>query len=101
MDQTRQLAEQHILESRSRLKHVDELMARAKAAHAQAAQAAGLATAMAQTQQHRDRLAQHLTEVQGQPAESTPRWVKLGETLHADLEAAGLQLEKVLTAVLR
>lgn len=101
MDQTCQMAEQHILAWQSRLKHIDELMAKAQAARAQAAETLSLETALTQAQQHRDRLAGHLAQVEGQPAEALPALVKHGEGLQGALETAGLQLEQALTAVLR
>jgi hypothetical protein len=105
MDQTRQMAEQHILAWQSRLKHIDELMVKAQAARAQTAETLSLETALTQARQHRDRLAGHLAQVEGQvqaqPAEALPALVKHGEGLQGALEAAGLQLEQALTAVLR
>lgn len=99
MDETNKLVEQHIGESQSHLRHIDELMERARAARAKAPQARGLEELLTRTQQDRDRLAQHLDDVRRQPADALPRLVEHGEGLKGALEAMGLQLEKALAAV--
>ena len=101
MDVTSKLVEQHIRESQSRLQHIDELMARARQARAKLPPTAGLEALLTRAQQDRDRLAQHLEGVGRQPVDaSSPALVEQGEGLKGALEAAGLQLEQVLAAVL-
>ena len=101
MNETSKLVEQHILASQSRLRHIDELMARARRARAKVPPTADLDALLTRAQQDRDRLAQHLDGM-GRPSvdSSSPGLVEQGEGLTGALEAAGLQLEQILAAVL-
>jgi len=99
MDEITKLVEQHIRESESHLLHIDELMERARVAHAKAPAASDLVERLAQIRQDRDRLAGELDEIRRQPVHDWPKLVKRGEGLKGVLKAVGLQLEQVLAAV--
>lgn len=99
MDKMMDLAEQHILESASRLRRIDELMARARSAplpHARAAQAEAL---LRKLESDRNGLAQELDDIQRLPRGDGSDIVKRGEGLKGLLESVGLQLEQVLGAI--
>lgn len=99
MDKARQLANQQILESQVRLRHIDELMARAQQARTKQPPASDLDALLAQIQQDRDQLAQHLDGLPQQPADALPTAVAHGKGLNGALEAVGLQLEQALAAI--
>lgn len=90
------LIEQHIRESESRLRHVDEMMHRAKAA--EQAVPAEVAARLAQIKQRRDQVAQQLVEFRARPA-GDAAVAKQSEGLKGMLETMGLELEKALTAI--
>lgn len=99
MNEINKLAEQHIRASQSRLLHIDELMARARAVNGKAA--APLQDLMARVEQDRERLSRHIEQMRQQPHDKWPGLVAHGKGLEGLLEAAGLQLEKALAAVFK
>lgn len=99
MDEITKLAEQHIRESESHLRHIDELMERARQAQAQIAAAEGLEERLTQIRRDRDRLASELDDMRKQPVDDWPKLAKRGEGLKGVLQAVGIQLEKILAAV--
>jgi Mg2+ and Co2+ transporter CorA len=101
MDEITKLAEQHVRESESHLKHIDELMERARGARAKASPTNEFESLLAQTQQDRDRLVQHLDDIRRQPVAEWPRLVEHGKRLKGVLEAVGLQLERAMTAIFK
>jgi hypothetical protein len=101
MSEIGNLAERHILESEARLRHIDELMERARQVRTAAAPAGELEGLLMQTQHDRDRLAQHLDDMRRHPVEDLPRWVEQGQGLRGTLEAVGRQLEQTLAAIFK
>ena len=99
MDQTTRLADQHVLESQARLRHIDELMARARATGPKAGPASELERLLAHIDEQRARLVRHLDELPRRPAGDVPALVERGKGLTGALELAGLQLERILGAV--
>lgn len=99
MNEIIKLAEQHILESESRLLHIDEMMAQAKQAHAKVADATGIEAQLAKIQQDRDGAAQELLDIRGQVASDSAHSVKRGEKVKTLLAAVGDQLEKMLGTI--
>lgn len=99
MDEITKLVEQHIRESESHLKHIDELMGRARLAQTKVPAASEVEARLAQIKRDRDRLAGELDELRRQPRHDWPKLAKRGEGLKGVLQAVGLQLEKILAAV--
>ena len=99
MDKMKDLAEQHILESASRLRHIDELMARARSAPLKEETAIGTEALLRQIESDRNKLARELEEIQRLPRDEGSDIVKRGEGLKGLLESVGLQLEQVLGAI--
>ncbi len=95
MTTTIDLAEQHIRESESRLRHVDELMTRARAA----ASADQATSALAKIQSDRDRLAQELDTLRSLRPGDAPDVLERGAGLTGLLAAVGLQLEQMLATL--
>ena len=93
------LAEQHIRESESRLRHIDELMARARQAPTSASALSETAALLQQIQADRDRLAHELEELRRMPHTQASERASRGEGLRGVLEKVGLQLEQALTAI--
>ena len=100
MDETTRLADQHILESQARLRHIDELMARVRATGPKPDSVSDLERLLARIDEQRARLARHLDELPRQAKGELPAAVERGKGLMGALEAAGLQLERVLAAVI-
>jgi hypothetical protein len=99
MDKMKDLAEQHILESASRLRHIDELMARARSASSKEATGSQTEAQLRQIESHRNRLALELEDIQHLPRGDGSDIVKRGEGLKGLLESLGLQLEQLLAAI--
>ena len=99
MDKMKDLAEQHILESASRLRHIDELMARARNAHLEAETATRTEALLRQIESDRNKLARELEEIQRLPRCEGSDIVKRGEGLKGLLESVGLQMEQVLGSI--
>ena len=100
MDKMIDLAEQHILESASRLRLIDEMMAKARGARLENSAAAQADARLRQLQSDRDRLAHELEGLQRSPRREGPDFVKRAEGLKGLLGSVGLQLEQLLAAVL-
>ena len=98
MDRMLDLVEQHILESASRLRHIDELMAKARTP-TKPATGAETAALLKQIEADRDKLAQLLEELRRLLRSESPEAVKRGEGLKGLMESVGLQLEKVLATI--
>jgi hypothetical protein len=88
-----QLVEQHIRESEVRLRHIDELIARARAAEETDIR-------WRQARAERDRLARQLDDIRSRAPGDESEVVKLGESLASSLRTVGAELEKALAAVL-
>ncbi|WP_298828077.1 hypothetical protein [uncultured Piscinibacter sp.] len=99
MNKMIELAEQHILESESRLRHIDELMARARAAPVKKEAATETEALLRQIEADRNKLARELEEIQRLPRGEGSDIVKRGEGLKGLLESVGLQLEHALGAI--
>ena len=101
MNEIGKLAEQHILESASHLRHIDEMMARANQPHGKLKITPDTAAQLAEIQKTRDRLAQNLDNIRRQPAGSGIDPVKSAEEVKGLLAAVGLQLEQALGAMIK
>ena len=99
MDKMMDLAEQHILESASRLRHIDELMSRARSAPSPQARAAQTQALLRKLESDRNGLAQELDDIRRLPRGEGSGIVKRGEGLKGLLESVGMQLEQVLGAI--
>jgi hypothetical protein len=93
------LAEQHILESQSHLRHIDEMMARAQEARAENAFKPEVETELARIQSARDKGEEELNAIQQQPSDDSVDTVQRSEGLSGVLHTVGLELEKALTSV--
>ena len=100
MDTIGNLAEQHILESESHLRHIDELMARANQSPVSASASTEVQERLKQIEADRVRLAQELKDLRlGLGTDGGNDAAARGAGLISELRAIGLQLEHVLTAV--
>ena len=99
MNKIAEMAEQHIRESELHLRHIDELMARARNVPLKGPAATETEALLRKIQLDRDRLAQELDGVRRlSPGDGTDV-VQRGETLKGVLETVGVELEKTLAAV--
>lgn len=95
------LVEQHIRESESHLRHIDELMAKASQPAIDTSAAPEVQTLLSQVKEDRARLVQELEDVRrGFVNGSDPNTVQRGEGLKSALQAVGIQFERALTAIL-
>lgn len=101
MNKVQDLAEQHILESASRLRHIDELMTRARTVVLKEETATRTEPLLMQIESERNKLARELEELQRLPRGEGSDIVMRAEGLKGLLEAVGLQLEQVLAAVFK
>jgi hypothetical protein len=92
------LTEQHILESESHLRHIDELMTRALGVPVKGTEADHTAALLGQIKRDRDRFALELDEIRRLPP-GEKDVVKRGEGLKGVLETVGLELEKTLASI--
>jgi len=99
MDKAMELAEQHILEATSRLRHIDEAMARARSVPLDAARLGDTQRLLEQIEADRNRLAGELEEIRRLPRDAGSDVVARGEGLKGMLEATGRQMEQVLAAI--
>lgn len=99
MDKMKDLVEQHILQSVSHLRHIDELMAKARTAALTQEAAARAEALLRQTESDRNKLAQELQEIQRLPSGEGSETVKKAEGLRGLLASVGLQLEQALGAI--
>ncbi len=90
------LIEQHILESESHMRHIDELLAKARAARMQSNVAPHHLAQLNRLEKDHDRLAGELNTLRQSPA---PDAVDRSKGLKAVLQTIGLELEKTLTAI--
>lgn len=97
MNETLHLAEQHILRFESHLKHIDEMMIQARQVHS--AGAPEVATELNRIGQDRDKLANALDGYRGRAATDGPKAAHEAEGLKGVFKSVGLQLEKILAAV--
>ena len=100
MNQVTQLVEQQIRTSELHLRHVDDLMERARLVSQSRSVPPDTAARLAQFSDERDRLAQELRDYRVKMSSINPPSVTHAEGLTGVLEAMGLQLEKALTAIL-
>ena len=99
MSELDRLANQHILESESHLRHIDEMMAKAKEAEAKQQLAADAASALTRLEQEHSRAKQELQSLGGLPRPATADTVARSEGVKGMLQKIGLELEKALTAI--
>ena len=99
MDKMNDLAEQHILESASHLRHIDELMAQARTAPLKVETASRTEALLRQIEADRNKLAQELEDIQRLPRGERSDIVKRGEGLKGLLESVRLQLEQAIGAI--
>ena len=84
MDEISRLVEQHFLISASHLKHIDEMMEKARQAQ------------LAEIERERFRLGSELAQLQGQPKHMASETVHKSAGVKGVLESIGLQLERLL-----
>lgn len=99
MSELDRLANQHILESESHLKHIDELMAKAREAQARQQLEAQAAAELARLAHEHGRATQELRALGGLPKPATADTVARSEGVKGVLQKIGLELEKALTAI--
>lgn len=99
MNKINDLAEQHILESQARLRHIDELMAKARTAPLNVAVATQAESVLSRFESDRNRLARELHELEQLPHREASEVVKRAEGLKGVLETVGLQLERALGTI--
>lgn len=99
MDSINELAERHVRESELHLRHIDELMNKARQLPMETPVASQTGALLAQIQQDRDRLAKDLDDLRHLLRGESIDIVKRSEGLKGMLEGVGLQLEKALAAV--
>lgn len=99
MNTIMELAGQHIRESESHLRHIDELMARAREAARKESVAAQAEALLSRVQPDRDWAAQELEAIRRLPIGDGSEVVKRGEGLKGVMETIGLELEKAVTAI--
>lgn len=92
-----QLVEQHIRESESHLKYIDEMMEKARAAKERSQ--LGAVPDLAKVQHDRMRLAQELHGLRSEPRPASEAVAERGKGLNAMLQSVGVELEKALVAV--
>jgi hypothetical protein len=93
------LAEQHILQSESHLRHIDELMVRAREVPLKGTASDETAALLARIKLDHDRFTQELDEIRRLPARERSEVLKRAEGLKGVLENVGLELEKTLGAI--
>lgn len=102
MNETIHLAEQHILESLARLKHIDEQMVKAEQSRNAAPLAPEVAAKLTTLKQSRDGYAQQLAELQSKPLDRDPQHaVAHSEGIKGGLEVVGEELKNVLGSVFK
>lgn len=101
MDEIGTLANQNFLEWESRLKHIDEMLGRANALHADAPEGSEMHLHLTNARKARDEIAVDLTHVRTLPESELTHTANKMDGLKASFEAIGLQLEKLLAAVFK
>ncbi|MEO7108524.1 MAG: hypothetical protein ABIZ09_19275 [Rhodoferax sp.] len=97
MNETIHLAEQHILMFESHLKHIDEMMVKAEQARANASPQVD--STLDRVRGDRDKLAHTLVNYRERVASGSPKAGQEAEGLKGVFQSVGLQLEKILAAV--
>ena len=97
MSQIDRLVEQHFLESQLHLRHIDELMVKAREARASKLVSAEHAGQLSRLEQDHVRVSGELHALRGKPA--SPEIVEHSKGLTGMLQTIGLELEKALTAI--
>jgi hypothetical protein len=97
MNETIHLAEQHILRFESHLKHIDEMMIKARQARVDGTP--GVVTELNRIGQDRDKLAYALDGYRARAAIDAPRTARDAEGLKGVFTSVGLQLEKIIATV--
>lgn len=90
------LVEQHILESQSHLRHIDELMAKARAVRARTTVSSEHEAQLNRLDQDQSRLRGELDALRTAPP---PDAAERSQGLKGVLQTIGLELEKTLTAI--
>ncbi|MGE0349063.1 hypothetical protein [Hydrogenophaga sp.] len=96
MDEISRLVEQHFLISASHLKHIDEMMDKARQAQALKPAGPDLQAQLAEIERERFRLGSELAQLQGQPKHMASEVVHKSAGVKGVLETVGLQLERLL-----
>jgi len=91
------LVEQHIRESESHLKHIDEMLEKARAAKLDSQP--GATPDLAKVAHDRMRLAQELHGLRNAPRPASDEVAERSKGLKGMLQAVGTELEKALVAV--
>jgi hypothetical protein len=99
MSELDRLANQHILESESHLKYIDELMAKAREAKARQLLQADAAHALSRLEHEHGQARQELQSLGNAPTPATADTVARSEGVKGVLQKIGLELEKALTAI--
>ena len=99
MSEIIRLAEEHIKMSELKLRHIDEMMARANGSRAKTQMAADVEAQLAQAKQGRDQGAQQLADMREKPPQDASDLAKRDQGLKGLLEDVGLQLEQALGAI--
>jgi hypothetical protein len=99
MDEIGTLANQNFLEWESRLKHIDEMLGRANALHADAPEGSEMHLHLTNARKARDEIAVDLTHVRDLPESALVNTTNRMDGLKTSFEAIGRQLEKLLATV--
>lgn len=91
------LVEQHIRESESHLRHIDEMMEKARLARER--NQLGAEPDLARIEYDRMRLAQELHGLQSQPQPASDELAERSKGIKGMLQSIGSELEKALVAV--
>ena len=97
MSHVDKLVEQHIRESESHLKHIDEMMEKAREANRLSQ--LGAKPDLSQVEHDRMRMAQELHGLQNTPRPATEDVAERSKGLKSMLQSFGAELEKALVAV--
>lgn len=101
MNKSIELAGQHIRESESHLRHIDELMARAGEAALKEHSAAQAKALLGRVQPDRDRVAEELDAIRRLPIGDGAVVVKRGAGLRGAMETISLELDSAITEMFR
>jgi len=100
MNEIRKLANQHFLEWESRLKHIDEMMAKAQEVHVREGEGSDIHAQLTKIRVARDELALATSRARSLPEDERPARTNQVEGVQAAFSAVGLQIEKLLATVL-
>jgi len=99
MDEVGTLANQNFLEWESRLKHIDEKMAKAHAAHARDPHPSDIQMQLSSIQKSRDELAAGVARARSLPSSELPNAAGHVHGLTASFATVGVELERVLATI--